>query len=233
MMLASLLPFVVLVVVWASLARYTDRKGRERRSDGIDVAVPATAARTHSYRDERFATVAGWYRRTALVPLAVIGVMIGLADRRARDSILLVALALFVFVLAAIAGRRACIEIRLSEDGMCELVTKRNVIRLRVGQIRSVRCRSAGDGDSESYRIEFDGGKIDVAEQMTDFHDFLLRLRELNPAVDLSGFREPAWPGLTMPIGSRESAGGRRAAHVAFAVVVVGFLVWLTVDTLH
>jgi hypothetical protein len=36
---------------------------------------------------------------------------------------------------------------------------------------------------------------------MGGFHDFLARLKTLNPAVDLSGFPTDAWPGLGRPEG--------------------------------
>src|SRR3954454_16831880 len=112
-------------------------------------AVHTPAAGTHSYRDRRFASAGVWYRRSALFLLEVFAVVVGFGDHDPRDWITVLALAPVVLLLAAVAGRRACREIRLNEDGMCEFVTKRGVVRVRAGQIRSVRYRSSSDGDSE------------------------------------------------------------------------------------
>src|SRR6266498_2532198 len=65
-----------------------------------------------------------------------------------------------------------CSEIRLSDEGICELETKRRVIRQQ-------------------------GGKLAVNEEMTAFADFLSRLKALNPAVDLTSFPADTWPGRT------------------------------------
>ena len=77
--------------------------------------------------------------------------------------------------------------------------TDGRVIRLHVNEIRSVKYSRDSDSDSESYTIRYQGGKLDVAERMTDFPDFLTRLKALNPVVDLTTFPSHSWPGLSGP----------------------------------
>src|SRR6266511_2649446 len=92
-----------------------------------------------------------------------------------------------------------CGEIRLSDDGRCELETKRQVIRLHVNQIRSVKYWRDDESDRESYTIRYQGGKLKVSDGMTLFPDFLARLQRLNPALDVTTFPADAWPELRTP----------------------------------
>ncbi len=46
-----------------------------------------------------------------------------------------------------------CSEIRLDDNGTCELETRGQVIRLRVDEIRSVKGRRDADSERESYTI--------------------------------------------------------------------------------
>jgi hypothetical protein len=128
------------------------------------------------------------------------------------------------------AGYRAdqygsCREIRLDDDGTCELETTRRAIRLHVNEIRSVRYSRDSESDCESYTIYYEGGKLRVPERMTDFSDFLTRLKALNPAVDLTTFPPDAWPGL----GGRThgSSFSRFVQSGPFALIVVILLVYL------
>jgi len=83
--------------------------------------------------------------------------------------------------------QRTCSEIRLGDDGTCELETKRAVIHLHVNQIASVEY--VRDSDSRAdYVISYQGGSVPVTKGMTDFADFLNRLGALTPAVDLNSF---------------------------------------------
>src|SRR6266545_6739060 len=59
-----------------------------------------------------------------------------------------------------------CGEIRLSDDGRCELETKRQVVRLHVNQIRSVKYWRDDESDRESYTIRYQGGKLKVSDGM-------------------------------------------------------------------
>ena len=120
-----------------------------------------------------------------------------------------------------------CSAIRLSDDGTCELETKRRVIRLHVNQIRSVRFSPAGDESSESYSIRYEGGKLHVDKRMADFADFLSRLKALNPAVDLTTFPE-GWPGL----GRQASETPGPLRRLLFPLIVIVLLVSLASHTL-
>ena len=125
----------------------------------------------------------------------------------------------------------SCTEIRLSDDGMCELQTKHRVIRLHVVQIRSVQYARDSETDRENYKIRFIDGKASVSDRMADFSDFLARLKSLNPAVDLRSFPARRWPELNIP----EADGGIdlvRVIRVALLPVIVGgLLVYLAVET--
>ena len=124
-----------------------------------------------------------------------------------------------------------CGEIRLSDDGTCELETNRRVIRIHVNEVRSVAYSASGEG--ESYKIHYDGGYLPVTTGMTGFADFLARLKALNPAVDLSSFPPNAWPGLGAPASDeRGTSMGRRIRGALFSVGCVAGLVWLTIETL-
>jgi hypothetical protein len=139
------------------------------------------------------------------------------------------------FGLGCICYRRyrygTCGEIRLSDDGTCELETKRRVVCLHANEIRSVAYSASDEG--ESYKIHYQGGYLPVTTAMTGFPDFLARLKTLNPAVDLTSFPPDAWPGLGAPAtDERGTSVSRRIRGVLFPVGVVAALVWLAIETL-
>ena len=130
-----------------------------------------------------------------------------------------------------------CGEIRLSDDGTCELETKRRVTRLHVGEIRSVRYTHDSESEREHYTICYRDGNAEVTQRMNGFLDFLTRLKTLNPAVDLSSF--PAFLADTLSGGLGEPATGERAIlehrffrSALFPLLVVAALVWLAMQTL-
>jgi hypothetical protein len=90
----------------------------------------------------------------------------------------------------------SCGEIRLDDDGTCELETRGSVIRLHVNEISSVRYSGENDEQPEYYTIHFRSTRLHVAKRMTDFPDFLARLKTLHPAVDLTSFPAETWPGV-------------------------------------
>jgi hypothetical protein len=120
-----------------------------------------------------------------------------------------------------------CGEIRLSDDGTCELETKRRVIRLHVNEIRSVKYRRNSEDTGESHTIHYQGGKIRVAERMTGFPDFLSRLKTLNPAVDLTSFPAGAWPDLGALATEKPGPVSRFIRSVVFPLLVIALLVYL------
>jgi hypothetical protein len=142
-----------------------------------------------------------------------------------------------VFVAEWFAYRRdqygSCGEIRLSDDGTCELETNRTVIRLHVNEISAVRYRRETDEQNESYTIHYRSGKLDVSKQMTSFADFLTRLKTLNPAVDLSSFPAGGWPGLGQPATKERGTLVRRFMTSAlFPLIVISLLVYVASQTL-
>jgi hypothetical protein len=141
----------------------------------------------------------------------------------------------------AYAGQRhlqsaTCGEIRLDDDGTCELQTKRQVIRLHVNEIRCVKYWRDPEGGSASFTIYHRTGKLSVTEEMTGFLDFLTRLVTLNPAVDLSSFPAflaDAWSGSGTPaIAVSGTDVSRLVRSVVFPLCVVVLLVWLALETL-
>ena len=140
-----------------------------------------------------------------------------------------------VFGLGYISYRQhrygTCGEIRLSDDGTCELETKRRVIHLHVNEIRSVAYSRSDEG--ASYTIHHHGGHLPVTSGMTGFPDFLARLKTLNPAVDLTSFPPDRWPGLGTPATQeRGTSVGRSIRGALFPVGVVAALIWLAIETL-
>ena len=130
---------------------------------------------------------------------------------------------------------RTCGEIRLDDDGTCELETKHHVIRIQVNEIRSVRYWRDSEGGREQYTIYYHGGKLQVDDRMTGFLDFLTRLAALNPTVDLTSFPAvlaAAWPGLGGPATGAHARVGRFLRSALFPLIVVGMLVWLAIQTL-
>jgi hypothetical protein len=120
-----------------------------------------------------------------------------------------------------------CCEIRLSDDGTCELDTPRRSIRVHVSEIRTVRYSPETDDSSESYTIHYRDGSLHVAKGMTDFADFLTRLKALNPALDLSSW---PGPGERTPVKLGPVNWFFRGA--LFPLIVVILLVYLASQTL-
>jgi len=124
-----------------------------------------------------------------------------------------------------------CGEIRLDDDGTCELETKRRVIRLHANEIRSVAHWPESDETSESYTIYYQGGKLRVAKRMTDFHDFLSRLKTLNPAANLPGFPADTWPDLGGQGAEKPGYARRFLQSALFPLIVITVLVYLATQT--
>jgi hypothetical protein len=194
---------------------------------------------THAYRDSTILDRKGL--RFVLFPVVVFLVIVALAASALAHGVTWAErgegalVPTLFFGLGYISYRRhrygTCGEIRLSDDGMCELETKRRVIRLHVNEIRSVAYSASDEG--ESYKIHYHDGYLPVTTEMTGFPDFLVCLKTLNPAVDLTSFPPDAWPGLGAPAtGERGTSVSRRIRGALFPVGVVAALVWLTIETL-
>jgi hypothetical protein len=74
----------------------------------------------------------------------------------------------------------ACYRIELFDDGWCEFRSLLRRRRLHAQQIVSVQQ----DEDEDFVRLRYRGGKVRIAEP-DGFDDFLSRLRQLNPAVQV------------------------------------------------
>lgn len=142
-------------------------------------------------------------------------------------------------ILIVVVGYRhqylgICLEIRLDDDGNCELETRRRTIRIHARDIYAVRYSAETDDGPESYEIRFKTGKLHVSHSMTDFLDFLRQLKAFNPAVELLRFPAASDPAL----GEAPSTRGRLETgyivrSLAFPAVVVILLVWLAVETVR
>jgi hypothetical protein len=87
---------------------------------------------------------------------------------------------------------RTCREIRLSEDGRCELHAERRVVHLGAGQITSLRDGTGDEDAGYHYLILFEGGKMKLHGDWPDFEDFVARVVAMNPYVDLTRMRTRA-----------------------------------------
>jgi hypothetical protein len=113
--------------------------------------------------------------------------------------------------------RRDCFEIRLNDDGMCEFVTGRRVIRLHVHEITAVEYSKDDEGD-ESYAVRHRGGRIRMRDSISNFRGFVTCLRALNPAVDVSSFPDSRPQRVKLP------RLRRLAARWALPLVLIGLL---------
>jgi hypothetical protein len=186
----------------------------------------------HTYRESKTAKPS--LIRNAAFPVVVVGLLFWIGGFTWVKLGVFIGLIGLAWALVKAVGKwheGSCTEIRLSDDGMCELQTKRRVIRLHVVQIRSVQYARDSETGREDYTIQFIDGKASVSQRMADFGDFLTQLKALNPAVDLRGFTAKRWPELNIP----EPDGGldlvRLIRTALFPVIVTGLLVWLAVQT--
>jgi uncharacterized protein (DUF58 family) len=72
-------------------------------------------------------------------------------------------------------------EVTLSDDGECEFHSLLRRRRVRVPQIKSI------SSDEDDVYIRHDHGKVHLVG-VADFKDLLVRLVELNPAIDVEGW---------------------------------------------
>ena len=249
--LTSLLPFALLALLWVGVMSHVQR----RRSSDSRVERPELQAERledrnrwspggalHIYRDpEAFGeNSVGPRFLIACFLFLLLGAQVAIHPRVTWFDALLVAFCVGGLVAVAVHfGRERdgnCGEIRLSDEGTCELETRRRVIRLHVGEIQSVTYWRDSENEGEHYTIHYRGGKLGVTQRMKGFLDFLTRLKALNPAVDLSSF--PAvladtWPGVGGPgTGERIARGNRFTRSALFPLIVVALLVYLASQTL-
>jgi hypothetical protein len=191
----------------------------------------------HTYRERNpVESGGGRFVRSAFFPLLVIVALVFAAastlGSATWDDVEGLGSAMVFFAVLCVLGllherHRRCREIRLSDDGTCELETKRRVIRLLVNEIRSVDYWRGDESDREYYTIYYQGGKVEVSDRMTGFSDFLARLKMLNAGVKLTGFPADAWPGLEIAAPS----AGRRIRGAIFPLIVALLLIYLASQT--
>ena len=133
----------------------------------------------------------------------------------------------FLFLVYRHDSRVSCNEIRLDDHGTCELETRHRVIRLHVNEITAVKYRRDPEGGTGSYVIRYAGGKLYVSEKMTNFSDFLARLRAANPAVSVTDV-----PADLLARRARREESRSFTTSVLFPLLFVGLLVWLSLETL-
>jgi hypothetical protein len=248
--LTSLLPFAVLAVLWIVLVgTWQRRHAREPRVEPPESRAESRGPRDlwsggtiHTYRDPHVLEHKASLGRVARggVALGLFLVLLGLAfvglTRGFTSSEVEVAVALGLFLAITYVGdrqhrSRVCAEIRLADDGTCDLETKGKVIRLHVNQIESVKYLI--DPDSRAhYSISYHGGSVPVTSTMTRFPDFLSRLKTLNPAVDMTSFPSKTWPDLHPPtIRGGRTDWARLVRSALFPLIVITLLVYLASQT--
>jgi hypothetical protein len=145
---------------------------------------------------------------------------------------MLSAIALLWFFASRRTEQLGCREIRLSDDGSCELETKQRVIRLHASQIRCVEYQRDSETGREHYTIRFGPDKVGVAGSMPDFLDFVTRLKTLNPAVDMSSFPalvSAAWPDAAPAV--ERSVVDRFLRSALFPLLVIVLFVYVSSKT--
>jgi hypothetical protein len=147
----------------------------------------------HTYRDSfnlRRRAFATAYAATGVL----IVVLLSAVTHPLWASLVLSALIAFVqYITYRNLYEAACTEIRLSDEGICELQAKRRMIRLDATQVRSVNYTPESDQTNEHYTLSYQGGNLRVGRRMTGFPDFLARLKALNPALDLTSLPAQFW----------------------------------------
>jgi hypothetical protein len=193
----------------------------------------------HTYRDPDFESryfgpgrVVGYFFCWLVCSFVVFGFIVDRLNAHPWTAAAVSVGAVLILLIVQRASYRhhhygICSEIRLSDEGICELETKRRVIRVHVNEIQSVRFSPETSEQGESYTIRYRGGRLDVgARRMTGFADFLTRLKALNPAADLSSF--PAgWPN-----EHEEDTGVGNFGSVVFPLIVIIFLALIAWHTL-
>jgi hypothetical protein len=96
-----------------------------------------------------------------------------------------------VLALWALPDTRGVDEIRLNDDGTCEFTCGRQVVHAYVVQIASVEEKVDSDGPNY-YSIRFRHRRRFTANSrrltaagLTDFEDFLTRIKTINPAIEI------------------------------------------------
>lgn len=249
--LVSLLPFAGLALLWVVFISHQQRRQanqspagqREPQVEGLEPRDDWSGGAIHTYRDpqalERKAPLSHIALGSLLLGLFLVvpGVaIVGFAKGFSLGERLEGAVGLGLFLAIAYFGdrrhcNRVCGEIRLADDGTCELESKRRVIRLHVNQIESVE--RPNDPDSRAaYYISYQGGSIAVGQGMTDFTDFVSRLKNLNPAVHLTSFPAKSWPDLHAPATDGRRADVTRLIRSGvFPLIVIALLVYLASQT--
>lgn len=194
----------------------------------------------HTYRDEKFVTsrffgplYVGFLLLVCSFP--IVPLLASDLPFKGRAGFLAVVIGiLFVHQYAVYRHHHygRCSEIRLGDDGTCELETKRRVIRLHVNEIHSVQHRPESDESGEHYTIRYQGGKLLVAKEMTGMADFVARLKTLNPAADLTSFPGAARSDFRIPGAERPRPVNRFFESALFPLFVICLLFYLASQTL-
>jgi hypothetical protein len=189
----------------------------------------------HTYRDEEFVRsrffgplYVGFVLLVFSFPL--VSLLTADIPFTTRAAVLAVVIGLlFVSQYAAYRHHNygRCSEIRLGDDGTCELETKRRVIRLHVNEIRSVQFQPETDESGEEITICYQGGSLRVDREMAGLTDFLARLKTLNPGADVTGFRRAGWSNLRIPWVKEPRLVDRFADGPLFGPLVICLLLYL------
>jgi hypothetical protein len=190
----------------AVLSRIGGTRGRwsgddEPRSGGAGRATSEPAdglMPPHVYRREekehwslaRLLLAAGNFAAFAIVIGGPVAWVVWASRKGPAD----VAVAVVVSLLIWRAAYRShyhgtCREIRLSDDGRCELHAERRVFHLDAGRITSVRDGTDDEDAGYHYLILFEGGKMKLHGDWPGFDDFVARVAAMNPYVDLTRIR--------------------------------------------
>jgi hypothetical protein len=167
----SLLPFAVLTLPGLSVGRLQRRLRKDPRVEELESQVENPEPRDvwnrsgeiHIYRDPGFPRDRAPLSHVGLGDLMIglflvvpVVAIVGFANGFTVSDRIQGAVALGLFLAIVYFGDRrhrnhVCGEIRLSEDGTCELESKRRMISLHVNQIESVKCPNDPDSRAAYY----------------------------------------------------------------------------------
>ncbi|GAC1471252.1 MAG: hypothetical protein NVSMB9_17210 [Isosphaeraceae bacterium] len=80
------------------------------------------------------------------------------------------------------------IEITIDKEGAVGFRSRLRTIAIPAGEITSISTGGWYDPNGFQAVVRHKGGKLKLINQFADFRDFLVTLRELNPAVEIKGF---------------------------------------------
>ncbi len=132
-------------------------------------------------------------------PILIVGIIlmlvgpgllswIGMANSTLQGLIVLFIFGVGVSGLLTLYFIRVPYEIALKKDATIEFRSWMRTIEFRPEDIISVRTGGWNDPNRVQLHVRHKSGKMVLPNQFSDFRDFLVALKSLNPSVEITGF---------------------------------------------